>query len=184
MSTLNKNINQTIQDFDAIREAIIEKGVDVPAGTSTSQYAEKIGEIETGGAIIVTPENYISVMISLFLCDVDCSLYNRTGQLDYSSRCFDGKVFRGTNGAVTVHIDFGICQPSLQQLNQIIESVPNKEYFMAQFTEEELEGRTECHFLMYNALAITGVTEEWCETATLEIQSKGWDYVYIPHELG
>ena len=44
-STLSRNIVQTTNDFDSIREAIIEKGVEVPVGTATSEYAEKIKEI-------------------------------------------------------------------------------------------------------------------------------------------
>jgi hypothetical protein len=47
MATLNANITQTIHDFDEIRYAIIEKGVDVLEGTPTSEYAEKIKEIES-----------------------------------------------------------------------------------------------------------------------------------------
>ena len=47
--TLSENINQAISDFDGIKQAIIDKGVDVPSGTPTSQYSAKIGEIQSGG---------------------------------------------------------------------------------------------------------------------------------------
>lgn len=47
--TLSENINQAISDFDGIKQAIIDKGVEVPSGTPTSQYGEKIGEIQGGG---------------------------------------------------------------------------------------------------------------------------------------
>lgn len=57
MSTLNENIQQAINDFDDIKEAIIEKGVDVPAGTPTSKYGDKIREIETG----ITPTGTIEI---------------------------------------------------------------------------------------------------------------------------
>lgn len=33
----------------AIKDAIIAKGVEVPEGTTFRQYAEKIGEIKSGG---------------------------------------------------------------------------------------------------------------------------------------
>lgn len=48
--TLSENINQAISDFDGIKQAIIDKGVEVPSGTPTSKYGEKIGEIQSGGS--------------------------------------------------------------------------------------------------------------------------------------
>ena len=48
MSTLSNNITQAVDDFDSIKEAIVEKGVDVPNNTPTFQYAEKIREISEG----------------------------------------------------------------------------------------------------------------------------------------
>lgn len=45
MATLKENINQAIADFDSIKEAIENKGVEVPNGTPTSQYGSKINEI-------------------------------------------------------------------------------------------------------------------------------------------
>ena len=47
--TLSENINQAISDFNSIKQAIIDKGVQVPSGTKTSEYGAKIGEIEGGG---------------------------------------------------------------------------------------------------------------------------------------
>ena len=47
--TLSENINQAISDFGSIKQAIIDKGVEVPSGTPTSQYGAKIGEIQSGG---------------------------------------------------------------------------------------------------------------------------------------
>ncbi len=37
------------EDFTSIREAIIDKGVEVPENTPTSQYADKIEQISSGG---------------------------------------------------------------------------------------------------------------------------------------
>ena len=48
--TLSENINQAISDFGNIKQAIINKGVDIPSGTPTSQYGTKIGEIQSGGS--------------------------------------------------------------------------------------------------------------------------------------
>ena len=48
MATLQQNINQAINDFNDIKQAIIEKGVGVPNGTPTSQYGESIRAISTG----------------------------------------------------------------------------------------------------------------------------------------
>lgn len=47
-NTLSQNINQAIDDFDSIKQAIIDKGVSVPAGTPTSEYSDKIVEIQVG----------------------------------------------------------------------------------------------------------------------------------------
>ena len=52
--TLSENVNQAISDFGAIKQAIVDKGVDVPTGTPTSQYGAKIGEIQTGGGTTPT----------------------------------------------------------------------------------------------------------------------------------
>lgn len=49
MSDLITNVNCTVNDFESIKQAIIDKGVDVPLGTATSQYSELINEIQGGG---------------------------------------------------------------------------------------------------------------------------------------
>lgn len=48
--TLNENINQAINDFKGVKQAIIEKGVEIPSGTPTSEYGAKISEIQSGGS--------------------------------------------------------------------------------------------------------------------------------------
>lgn len=58
MSTLSQNVHQAIHDFDNIKDAIIEKGVEISEGTHTSEYAEKIQEIETG----ITPSGTILII--------------------------------------------------------------------------------------------------------------------------
>ena len=59
--TLSENINQAISDFGNIKQAIINKGVDIPSGTPTSQYGTKIGEIQSGGSG-GSNEDFISVI--------------------------------------------------------------------------------------------------------------------------
>lgn len=44
--TLSENIEQAINDFNEIKQAIESKGLDVPDGTTTSQYDDLILEIE------------------------------------------------------------------------------------------------------------------------------------------
>lgn len=65
MATLSKNVEQTTKDFDAIKSAIIEKGVEVPDRTPTSEYAEKILQIEGGthptGTISITQNGNYNV---------------------------------------------------------------------------------------------------------------------------
>ena len=56
--TLSENISQAISDFNGIKQAIIDKGVDVPRGTPTSKYGDKIGEIQSG----VSNEEFIKTV--------------------------------------------------------------------------------------------------------------------------
>ena len=48
-NTINENVEQAILDFGTIKQAIVDKDVEVPDRTPTSQYATKIGEIQSGG---------------------------------------------------------------------------------------------------------------------------------------
>lgn len=57
MATLSNNIARAIRDFDSIETAIEEKGVEVPKGTPTSSYDQKIKEIEQG----ITPTGTINI---------------------------------------------------------------------------------------------------------------------------
>ena len=49
MATLEENIQQAISDFDDIKAAIEEQGVEVPNGTDTSEYGNKVRSIKGGG---------------------------------------------------------------------------------------------------------------------------------------
>lgn len=48
MANLVTNINRAIADFDSIKTAIEDKGIDV-GNAPTSEYGNKISEIQTGG---------------------------------------------------------------------------------------------------------------------------------------
>lgn len=48
MADIVTNINRAISDFDSIKSAIEDKGVTV-GNVPTSQYADKISEIQSGG---------------------------------------------------------------------------------------------------------------------------------------
>lgn len=48
VKTLGENINQAISDLNGVKQALIDKGVEIPSGTKTSEYGAKIGEIEGG----------------------------------------------------------------------------------------------------------------------------------------
>lgn len=48
MANLVENINRAIADFDSIKTAIEDKGIDV-GNAPTSEYGNKIAEIQTGG---------------------------------------------------------------------------------------------------------------------------------------
>ena len=54
--TLEQNINQAISDFASIKDKIVEKGVDVPAGTPTRDYAAKVDGVYEAGAQDVVDE--------------------------------------------------------------------------------------------------------------------------------
>ena len=51
MANIEDVVNQAIADFDDIESAIIEKGVDVPDGTDTSEYGNLIRNISGGGIV-------------------------------------------------------------------------------------------------------------------------------------
>ena len=44
--TISENINQAISDFKGIKQAIIDRGIEIPEGTPTSEYGAKIEEIK------------------------------------------------------------------------------------------------------------------------------------------
>ena len=50
MPTLNENIAQVKADFKGIRNELVNKGASIPSGTPTSQYANIIKNMSTGGS--------------------------------------------------------------------------------------------------------------------------------------
>lgn len=53
MATLEENIKQAISDFDDVKAALKEQGVDVPSGTNTSEYGNLVRQIPRGGGGLV-----------------------------------------------------------------------------------------------------------------------------------
>ena len=49
MGTTTEKLTYLQGTKDTIKNAIVAKGVEVPEGTTFRGYAEKIGEIQTGG---------------------------------------------------------------------------------------------------------------------------------------
>ena len=60
MATVVENINQAKSDLLGCKAAIIAKGVEIPSGTPTSEYSEKIREIQTG----ITPSGSIFIDVN------------------------------------------------------------------------------------------------------------------------
>ena len=112
MPTLNENIHQAIEDFDNIKSAIIEKGVAVPIGTSTSDYGEKIKEIETG----ITPTGTIDITENE--TDIDVARYAKAN------------VNVPPGGGITVNESYDISDGTLNKGNitlvgDIIANIPD-----------------------------------------------------------
>lgn len=57
---LMTNIQQVANDFNSIKQALVNKGAEVPEGTKTSEYAGLINGLEVGGTIIQYGENIFS----------------------------------------------------------------------------------------------------------------------------
>ena len=52
MGTTTEKLTYLQGTKDAIKNAIVAKGVEVPEGTTFRGYAEKVGEIQVGGEIL------------------------------------------------------------------------------------------------------------------------------------
>lgn len=75
MATLEENITQAISDFDDIKAAITEQGVEVPSGTDTSEYGKMIRSIQVGGN---SPIKYVESLDNenpLYLRDLESGTY-------------------------------------------------------------------------------------------------------------
>lgn len=88
--TLSENINRAIADFEAIKQAIINKGVAVPAGTPTSEYGELIGRISGGSTENVkewnlSPGSKDSNVINTFISNAKYNSNSEHGWCGYNS---------------------------------------------------------------------------------------------------
>ena len=94
MASLEENIKQAISDFDDIEAAIIEQGVDVPVGTDTSEYGNKIRSIAKGGSNDC-PIEYVDNSnsdIPMYLRDFESGTYVLYGKF---------RPFNGSTGTFT-----------------------------------------------------------------------------------
>ena len=76
MGTTTEKLTYLQGTKDAIKDAIVAKGVEVPEGTTFRGYAEKIGEIQTGGGILnatITLENEVSKGANIEIVFVDAT---------------------------------------------------------------------------------------------------------------
>lgn len=73
MASLEENIKQAISDFDDIEAAIKEQGIDVPDGTDTSEYGNKIRQIVGGSSPIKYVES--NTENPVFLRDLESGTY-------------------------------------------------------------------------------------------------------------
>ena len=97
--TLSENINQAISDFKGVKQAIIDKGVEIPSGTPTSEYGAKIGEIQSGGSgglDTSTITNFNEFCINQRI-PIDC-----LGGLDTRSGTDFSYMFSGSSGLTTL----------------------------------------------------------------------------------
>ncbi len=76
MGTTTEKLTYLQGTKDAIKNAIVAKGVAVPEGTTFRGYAEKIGEIQAGGGILnatITLENEVSKGANIEIVFVDAT---------------------------------------------------------------------------------------------------------------
>ena len=76
MGTTTEKLTYLQGTKDAIKDAIVAKGVEVPEGTTFRGYAEKIGEIQAGGGILnatITLENEVSKGANIEIVFVDAT---------------------------------------------------------------------------------------------------------------
>ena len=117
MSSLSQNIGQAISDFDSIKQAITDKGVEV-GNVPTSEYANKIGQIQTGQELYFAtsgkcyPSNLVLSNDVTMLADYiysDCT--NLTNVATSSSVKIIGKyAFRNCKNLVNVAIANGVTE--------------------------------------------------------------------------
>lgn len=78
VNSLNKNINQAISDLKGIKQAILDKGVEIPTGTPTSEYGNKISKISGGGGLKLPSQAFgakwsVLAPCMIYQIDVDSS---------------------------------------------------------------------------------------------------------------
>lgn len=115
MGSIISNINQVSSDFRTIKEKIIEKGVTVPDGTPTSDYADKIDAVYNAGKNAVNRAWWDMIMATT-------NHEYRFRHTDWTNKEFDppsvirpsysGEMFRNAKGIKKLtnqQIDFSNC---------------------------------------------------------------------------
>lgn len=83
MADLSINVRQANADFQAIKNKIIESGVEVADGTRTAEYAEKVGEVYEAGKKSQYDEFW--------------DIAQQKGNLKYFMACFGGHIWTAEN---------------------------------------------------------------------------------------
>lgn len=113
MATLNENIIRNNNSWDECKEAIVEKGVDVPDGTPVEQYADKIRGMELFDQSIIDAGVAIINVEKLNTEVIDSSFD------PFTSKIIDGQgIFNGNEYIKTVSCDFSSLENALGTFTQ------------------------------------------------------------------
>ena len=116
VNSLNKNINQAISDLKGIKQAILDKGVEVPTGTPTSEYGNKISKISGGGGLKLPSQAFgakwsVLVPSMIYQIDVDSSdnVYSVGAMGLIRKQSSDGTILWSQNLSTTVSFQVITC---------------------------------------------------------------------------
>lgn len=107
MATLDTNIKQVNADFQAIKNKIVEKGVEVANGTRTAEYAEKIDAVYDKGK-----QDERNAFWNVYLAD------RNTQYLFYSARWSDATFYPTKNIDIVGTAHFAFSSNQITNLKQ------------------------------------------------------------------
>lgn len=128
MATLMQNIKQSIQDFNNIKQSLIDKGIEVPEGTKTSEYAGLIENMPNGGLI--------TDKLIFALQNIDFTNYSSSsmGQLGYAS---------------TMGLPIGVAERTLEVVDKC-GTISNFIFFYGSSVNGKVFSLTQDEFVGYN----------------------------------